>query len=86
MVREKDPKAADGSTIYGGYREVTETITLDSSAEVPEFRKAECFLHEILHFLDDRDKLELGKKTVRRLAVGLMSIIRENGLDFRKPE
>lgn len=86
VVKENDPRSNAGAVVYGKYEEVTDTITLDSSSDLPEPHKAECLLHELLHFLSIRDQLDLSESTVRLLGVGLMSLIRENNLDFRRPK
>ena len=48
--------------------------------DMPEDREATIFLHEILHGLN----IYLTEEQVTYLSEGLMQVIRDNNLDFRK--
>lgn len=57
-----------------------ETNELFLADDMPEAREATCFLHEILHGLN----IYLTEEQTTYLSEGLMQIIRDNNLDFRK--
>jgi len=59
-----------------------ETNTMFVASDMPEDREATCFLHEILHGLN----IYLTEEQATYLSEGLMQIIRDNNLDFRKPK
>ena len=48
--------------------------------DMPEDRTAVAFLHEILHFINTY----LEEKEATFISEGLMQVIRDNNLDFRK--
>lgn len=57
-----------------------ETNRIFLADDMPEDREATCFLHEILHGLN----IYLTEEQATYLSEGLMQIIRDNNLDFRK--
>ena len=50
--------------------------------EFQEFKEAETFMHEILHGLDEAFEIGLSEKKISTLAVGIVTAIRDNKLDF----
>ena len=67
------------SDMDGGFLEY-ETNILFLANDLPETRKATIFLHEVLHGLN----IYLTEEQATYLSEGLMQIIRDNNLDFRK--
>lgn len=72
---------------YLGLAEITHgRITLAThhdGRELPEGKRAETFMHEILHYIAAQRGINLAEDTVKSLAGGLMAVIRDNDLDFR---
>jgi|SRR6185436_5308986 len=64
----------DGGALYW------ETNDLYLANDMPEDREATCFLHEILHGLN----IYLTEEQATYISEGLIQIIRDNNLDFRK--
>lgn len=50
-----------------------------------EFQEAQTLLHEIVHGVDFSMGIHLDEEQTTRLSTGLMAVIRDNNLDFRKP-
>ena len=50
---------------------------------ISEASIADTFLHEIIHHIDSKLDLDLKENQVAALACGLLSVIRDNNLDFR---
>ena len=69
----------DDTSLDGGYLE-WETNKMFVADDMPKDREATCFLHEILHGLN----IYLTEEQVTYLSEGLMQVIRDNRLDFRK--
>jgi hypothetical protein len=51
-----------------------------------EFQEAQTLMHEIVHGIDFSFGIGLDEAQTTRLSTGLMAVIRDNQLDFRKPD
>jgi hypothetical protein len=72
---------------YGMFEWEESVIKLrESKPYFHEYQEAQTFLHEIIHGVDFSFDINLQEDQVRRLAVGLIAVIRDNQLDFRKPD
>lgn len=54
--------------------------------DVPEDSKSDTFLHEVIHSVSGVYGLGLSERQVSGLAGGLLQVIRDNRLDFRRGE
>jgi hypothetical protein len=52
--------------------------------KIPEGSLVDTFMHEVLHAISTTYGLELRERQVAGLAGGLLQVIRDNRLDFRK--
>ena len=64
-----------------GGRAVWEQNIIQLGSDMPEDRTAVSFLHEILHFINTY----LEEKECTFISEGLLQVIRDNNIDFRKP-
>lgn len=79
-------KEADGDNNFMGTTnnnlcKISVRLELDGE-KVPESQIAETFLHEIIHVIDLLYDLELKENQIGALAVGLLTTIRDNKLNF----
>lgn len=79
-------KEADGDNTYMGTTnnnlcKISVRLELDGE-KVPESQVTETFLHEILHVIDLLYDLDLKENQIGALAVGILTIIRDNKLNF----
>jgi hypothetical protein len=69
------------SQICVGRIEIASTF---KGEDVPEDSMADTFLHEVIHATNATYGLDLSETQVMGLAGGLLQVIRDNKLDFRK--
>jgi hypothetical protein len=79
-------KGDDGDSKFMGTTnnnllKITVRLELDGE-KVPESQVTETFLHEILHVIDLLYDLDLKENQIGALAVGILTTIRDNKLDF----
>ena len=77
----------DGETCMGVSKSSIgqiEIATTHHGSIVPEDSMADTFLHEVIHVTSNTYGLELSESQVGGLAGGLLQVIRDNKLDFRK--
>jgi hypothetical protein len=81
-------KDKDGKTeLLGQARYGEEEIWLaekDGKKILPESSVADTFLHEVIHSISRRFGIELRERQIAGLVGGLLAVIRDNNLDFRK--
>jgi len=80
-------KCADGESVLGiskgsvGRIEIAKRF---NGENVTESTIADTFLHEIFHILNANMGINLKERQVAGIAGGLLMVIRDNDLDFRK--
>ncbi len=52
--------------------------------KLPRHKRESTFFHEILHYVSSQRGIKLKENQVQSLAYGLIAVIRDNGLDFRR--
>jgi hypothetical protein len=83
-VIHRDNNAANIKQCWGFFDPIADTIILrEHDCDLTSGRERQVFVHEIIHLLDDNLQIKLNEKQTQLLAVGLSTIISENGLDFR---
>ena len=60
------------------------TLKINIDPNVPESCMADTLLHEIIEALKYQMQLEMEHNVVSALATGILTVIRDNDLDFRK--
>ena len=67
----------------GSGKACANSLEITLSPGVPESRKAETFLHEIIEMVKYTLQITIEHKDLSALSEGLFTVIRDNGLDFR---
>jgi hypothetical protein len=80
----RDSHTADRSECWGFLDLLTDEILLKarSSDAFSMTREKQVFMHELIHIIDDNLRIGLGDDDAQRLAVGLVTLIVDNKLDF----
>lgn len=60
-------------------------ISLNATERVTESVAAECFLHELIETIFHFHNVEIEHRIITLISEMLFMVIRDNGLDFRKP-
>jgi hypothetical protein len=88
IIRQSDIVfALDGEPVMGLTKTGTGRIEISTTyhgEKCPEDSIADTFLHEICHSVSAIYGLDLSETQVIGLAGGLLQVIRDNNLDFRK--
>lgn len=62
------------------------TLKIELDPNVPESNQADTFLHEIMEALKYQLQLDLEHAALSQIATGVLTVIRDNNLDFRIPQ
>lgn len=83
----RDTHIADKVECWGFLDLLTDEIFMKkrSDENFPMTREKQVFMHEIIHIIDDNLKIGLDELQTQRLAVGLITLIIANKLDFNDP-
>lgn len=76
---ERRDRVTDGATVYLGRCLLDKRIILlaDGYSEDTEL---ESFFHETLHAIDDAWDLDLKESQIKRLSVGILTVLKDNKL------
>jgi hypothetical protein len=83
----RDTHFADKVECWGYLDLLTDEILMKkrSTDAFTMTREKQVFMHELIHIIDDNLKLGLDEPQTQRLAVGIVTIIIDNRLDFNDP-
>ena len=82
IVWLKELRGDKNELLLGQHDGTADTITLVTSVSAD--RIGEVFLHELIHAICGDLAINVGEDDLRRLACGLIGVIRQNALDFRR--
>ena len=77
---------AQGHEDVGSYVHFYSTINLLKQDEINEEEQAETLMHELFEHINATYDLKLEHTILCTFSANLFAIIRENGLDFRRPK
>lgn len=83
----RDTHIADKVECWGFLDLLTDELFMKkrSIENFPMSREKQVFMHELIHIVDDNLKIGLDELQTQRLAVGLITLIVANKLDFNDP-
>lgn len=77
----------ENGKLYGQFDSIKQQVNLfNVEGNIPEHQQAATLMHELIEGIDALNGLELKHHQITILSNCLFSIIRQSGLDFRKPK